>query len=359
MKPPVAKTFAFKPFAVLLPCLAGAFALAGCPSNSENTAAENSSNNASTNTSNAASSSVGGGGGAAGKQLKLAFVTNNASDFWTYARRGTEKADKELPNVTVDFRIPGEGTAAEQTRVVNDLLATKIDGMAISPVDPANQTDILNKAAASALVFTQDSDAPKSNRACYIGTDNRAAGRQAGDLIKKSLPNGGKIMVFVGKKDAQNAADRLAGIQDAIKGSKVQIIDVRTDDTDRTRAKVNVSDTLTKYPDVAALVGLWSYNGTAIVGAVRDAGKTGKVKIIAFDDEPDVLAGIASGAIEGTVVQQPFEFGYQSIINMAKYLNGDKSVIPPSKQIIVATQVIDKSNVKAYQDKIAKLKAGG
>ncbi|HEY9231585.1 MAG TPA: substrate-binding domain-containing protein, partial [Blastocatellia bacterium] len=114
------------------------------------------------------------------KKKKLAFVTNNAANFWTIAKRGCEQADKELDDVDVEFKIPGEGTAAEQKRIIDDLLARGIDGIAISPVDPTNQTQLLNDIAKQALVFTQDSDAPQSNRACYLGTDNTAAGRQAG-----------------------------------------------------------------------------------------------------------------------------------------------------------------------------------
>ena len=138
------------------------------------------------------------------KKLRLAFVTNNPSDFWTIARKGTEKAAAELPNVAVEFQMPGDGTAAGQQRIVEDLVAKGIDGMAISPVDPQNQTQLLNRVAGQALVFTQDSDAPNSNRACYIGTDNVAAGRQAGELVKEALPQGGTIRVFVGMLDAQN-----------------------------------------------------------------------------------------------------------------------------------------------------------
>ena len=125
------------------------------------------------------------------KKKKVAFVTNNAADFWTIARRGCEKADQELDDVDVEFKIPGEGTAAEQKRIVDDLLAKGIDGIAISPVDPVNQTQMLNDLAKQVLVLTQDSDAPQSNRACYLGTDNHAAGKQAGGLIKAALPNGG------------------------------------------------------------------------------------------------------------------------------------------------------------------------
>src|SRR5207237_4564566 len=138
-------------------------------------------------------------------------------------------ADAELPDVTVEFKIPAEGTAADQKRIVDDLLAKGVDGIAISPVDPDNQTQLINDVAKQALVFTQDSDAPKSDRACYVGTDNVAAGRQAGGLIKEALPQGGKIMIFVGKTDARNAQERLQGIKEVLQGSNVQIIDVRTD----------------------------------------------------------------------------------------------------------------------------------
>ena len=290
------------------------------------------------------------------KKTKLAFVTNNASDFWTIARKGVEQAKSELPSVDVEFRIPADGTAAEQKRIIDDLLAKGVAGMAISPVDPDNQTQLINDTAKQALVVTQDSDAPQSARAFYIGTDNRAAGRQAGELIKEVLPQGGKIMIFVGKIDARNAQERYQGIKDALQGSKIEIIDVRTDDTDRVRAKSNASDTLVKYSDVAGLVGLWSYNGPAILNAVKDAGKVGQVKIVCFDEEDEALAGVKSGAIYATVVQQPFEFGHQSVQLMAKFLGGDHSMIPPSKQIFVPTLIIKKDTVDEFINKTNKLR---
>src|SRR5262249_3245954 len=216
----------------------------------------------------------------AGKKLKLAFVSNNASSFWTIARKGTEQATKEMPNVEGDFRIPSSGTAAEQRKLMDDLVAKGIDGIAVSPVDPANQTDFLNGIAEKTLLVCHDSDAPASKRVCYIGTDNVAAGVEAGKLIKEALPNGGKMQLFAATLDAQNAKERYAGIKKELEGSKIQIIDVRTDETDRVRAQKNVEDTLVKYPDVACLVGLWSYNGPAIVNGVKSANKTGQVKIV-------------------------------------------------------------------------------
>lgn len=288
------------------------------------------------------------------KPLKLAFVANNAANFWTIARRGCEAAEKELGNVKVEFRLPSTGSAAEQQQILDDLLAAGVDGISVSPVDPANQVATLNKIAEQTLLITHDSDAPESKRVCYIGTDNVAAGVEAGNLIKEALPEGGKIMVFVGKIDAQNAQERFSGIKKALEGSKVEIIDVRTDDTDPVRAQKNVEDTLVKYPDIAGLVGLWSYNGPAILNAVTSGGKAGKVKIVCFDEEAETLRGVAEGTIYATVVQQPFEFGRQAITRMANYLRGDKSALAGGKQI-VPTLNIKKDNVAAFQARLKEM----
>lgn len=292
--------------------------------------------------------------GQKGTRLKLAFVSNNTANFWNYARAGCDAAAKELGNVDVDFRLPASGSAAEQTQILNDLVAGGVNGIAVSVDDPANETALLNKIASQTLLITTDSDAPKSKRVCYIGTDNVAAGVQVGDMIKECLPHGGKIMMFVGHIDAQNAVERVAGIKKAIKGSNIQIIDIRTDDTDAARAQKNAEDTLVKYPDIACLVGLWNYNGPAILNAVRKAGKVGQVKIVCFDDEADTLSGIASGAIYGTVVQNPFEFGKKAVTLMDKYLSGDTNAFGGST-IYIPTREIKKDNVAAYQAQQKKI----
>ncbi len=291
-----------------------------------------------------------------GSEKVIAFVTNNASDFWTIARKGTEKADAELAGYKVEFKMPQDGTAATQKQILDDLVANGVAGVAVSPVDPKNETDQLNAVAEKTLLICQDSDAPESKRACYLGTDNVAAGRMAGEEVKKALPNGGKIMVFVGKADAQNAKERYDGLKEALQGSNVTILDLRTDDTDRARAKQNVADAITANADLAGCVGLWSYNGPAIVNAVKEANKVGKIQIICFDEEDDTLAGVKDGSITATIVQQPYEFGYQSMKLLAKVLDGDKSAIPAEKKIVVPTQVISKANVEEFSTKLKELR---
>jgi ribose transport system substrate-binding protein len=281
------------------------------------------------------------------EKIKVAFVTNNPSDFWTIAKAGTDKARDEL-GVEVLFRIPAQGTAQEQQRIVQELITVGASGIAISPKDPENQTEMLNEAAAEVNLITQDSDAPNSDRVCYLGTNNRDAGRAAAELIKQAFPDGGQIMLFVGTLDAQNAQDRIAGIRDGIEGTNIEIVDVRTDETDRLKAMSNVQGTLVAYPDVVCLVGLWSYNGPAILNGVRDSGKLGQVKIVAFDEEEETLQGVQDGHIVGTIVQQPFEFGYQSVKLLTALAEGDRSGVPESKQIYVPVMSITEENVDAF-----------
>ncbi|MCB9968651.1 MAG: sugar-binding protein [Geminicoccaceae bacterium] len=287
----------------------------------------------------------------------LAFVTNAAADFWTIGRAGVMQAGEELDGYTTEMHIVSEATAAEQRRIIDDLLTRGVAGITVSVIDPANSRDLLNRAASQAVLFTSDSDAADTDRMLYVGTDNVAAGEQAGELIKQALPDGGKIMLFVGTMGAANAQERVEGIKKVLEGGNIEIVDIRTDEVDFARAKRNVEDTLTTYPDIDGLVGLWSYNTPQIVEAVKAAGKDGQVKIIGFDEDPVTLRGIADGIVEATVVQQPYEFGYQSMMLMARVLDGDTSFIPEDGLMIIPTKVIDKSNVDEFRQEMQKLLA--
>jgi len=288
----------------------------------------------------------------------VVVIANTPSDFWKIAKKGSEKADAELSNVQVIFKMPFGVTKVEQDRLIQDALKKDgADGIAISPTDPEGQKKAINDAAKKVALITQDSDAPDTDRLLYLGADNRAAGRQAGELMKAALPQGGKIMVFVGKREAQNAKERFEGLKEALQGSKVEVVNLMTDDNDLTQARDNVVTTLDKNPDVVGLVGLWGYNGPIILAAVTDKKKLGKVKIVCFDDESDVLNGIKDGSVFATVAQQPFEYGYQSVQLLAKILGGDRSVIPERKVVYIPTIVIQRSNVEDYKNKQSQLLA--
>ena len=298
-------------------------------------------------TATIALTALGGTTDAQGKKT-LAFVVNGASDFWKAAEAGVRKAQTELPNYTLVFKYPEQSSAAIQTRIMDDLVAAGVAGMLVSAVDPKTMGDALNRVGGQVALLTTDSDAPNSKRVAYIGSSNVDAGKQAGQLMVKALPNGGKCMGFVGLPGADNARERIEGVKEVIKGTKIELVDVRADDIDQTRAKRNVEDTITARPDINCMVGFYSYNTPRIYEALKEAGKIGKVTIIGFDEDPITLGGVKEGTIVGTVVQQPYEWGYQGMKDLAKYLEGDKSFIPANKLIIIPTNIIEKGNVDAF-----------
>jgi ribose transport system substrate-binding protein len=292
----------------------------------------------------------------AGAQDKktLAFVVNGASDFWKIAEAGVKKAQEELPNYTLELKYPEQAAAAIQQRLMDDLVAAGVAAIMVSAIDPKTSTEALDRVGSQVPLFTTDSDAPQSKRIAYIGSSNVELGKNAGQLMLKAMPEGGKCVGFVGLPGADNARERIEGVKEVIKGSKVELVDVRGDDIDQTRAKRNVEDTLAAMPDVACMVGFYSYNTPRIYEVLKESGKLGQIKVIGFDEDPITLGGVREGTIEGTVVQNPYEWGYQGMKLMAKVLEGDKSGIPADGLIIVPGQVIEKGNVDAFE---AELKA--
>ena len=219
-----------------------------------------------------------------GTSLKLAFVTNNASEFWKIAAAGVHAYEKEA-GVKVDILQPPNGKPEEQNQMIENLVAQGYNGIALSAIAPADQVSVINRAAKKTKVITFDSDAPASERLCYIGTNNFKFGQALGEQIVKLMPQGGKIAVFVGQLAADNAKQRLDGLIDATKGHNIEVAEKREDQTDRNKARSNVEDVINARPDVTMMVGLWSYNGPAIAKAIGASGKKGKILAAVSDEE--------------------------------------------------------------------------
>jgi ABC-type sugar transport system substrate-binding protein len=232
---------------------------------------------------------AGGGAAAAGEGPEYAFITNGVADFWTIGKAGAEKAAADL-GVRATVIMPSSIT--DQTRKIEDLLTRGTAGIAISPINPANQGEVLAKAAAATNLVTHDSDAPDSPRKVYIGMDNYEAGLICGKLVRDALPDGGKVMLFIGRLDQDNSQRRRQGCIDGILGrepdasrrddpgatpksddGKYEILGTMTDQFDRAKAKANAEDALLRHPDVAAMVGLFEYNPPLILEALERAGR--------------------------------------------------------------------------------------
>ena len=295
------------------------------------------------------------------KTVKLAFVTNNTSAFWNIAVAGVHKYEQE-GKVQVDIKLPPNGTLDEQNQILQNLSSQGYDAIAVSSIAPSDQTAQLDDIAGRTHLLTFDSDAAKSKRLLYIGTNNYAAGKVLGGEIVKLLPKGGKIAVFVGTFAADNAAQREKGIEDAIAGHGIEIVDKREDNTDRARARSNVEDIVNARRDLSMVVGLYNYNGSAIAAALEGLGKKGSVLAAVFDEDEGTLDGIAQGAIQVTVVQKPFMFGYLAskwMHDLATKGDAAKAALPPERIIDTGVEVINRDNLKEFRDRLTQMRKSG
>jgi ribose transport system substrate-binding protein len=294
-------------------------------------------------------------------KLPVGFVSNNAEEFWSIAEAGA-RAAAEKEGVEVIFQRPSTGAAAEQKEIIDSMLARGVKAISVSVIDPKNQGEFLDEVAAKVPLICVDNDAPKTKRLCYIGTDNVAAGTTVGELVKKAMPDGGKVALFVGQLSAVNAQDRWHGVLDGLagkkgaSGSKFGKYTVHgngpenapfTDDVDVKRAKENADDVLTQLRGETnlCLVGLWAYNPPAIYAAVRDKDLQGKVKMVGFDEMKETLEGVAKADIFATVVQDPYNFGYKSVTMMAAVARGDRSGVPKNGLMPIAHRVISRERM--------------
>jgi ribose transport system substrate-binding protein len=297
-----------------------------------------------------------GSGSAAPKVLHFAFVTNNSSDFWNIAEKGVRKAEQDL-GIKADVFRPLKGEVSDQQRFLEDIEVQNFDGVAISPIDAAAMTPLLDKVSARMPVVCHDSDAPNSKRIAYVGSNNVNAGRAAGtaaiEALAASGAKTGKVALFVGRMDMQNSIDRKQGIDETLgKVPGLEILPVFLDSADRTKAKKNVEDALARYPDLVLMVGIWSYNGPALAGATRASTRAKKPAIVVFDEEEETLKAIQDGLIYATITQKPFEFGYQSM----KILKDAKDGKPVEKSVDTGLTTVTKPTLDAFWEQLRTLK---
>jgi ABC-type sugar transport system substrate-binding protein len=224
----------------------------------------------------------------AGRQ-SYAYVTNGIDPFWVVAAAGAIKAGRDL-DINILIRNPPKGIGDQQTMLEGLLVQDDVVGVAVSPIDPSNQQEILNRIGNAKKFVTHDSDAPNTNRLAYIGTENYNAGRLAGELVKEAMPEGGSVMIFVGRLGQLNAEQRRQGLIDEllnrapdpnrrdpndkeIIGEKYTILGTKLDNFDKAKAKQNAQDAISKYPDLGCMVGLFAYNPPLCLQAIREAGR--------------------------------------------------------------------------------------
>ncbi|MGO9465994.1 MAG: substrate-binding domain-containing protein [Isosphaeraceae bacterium] len=271
-----------------------------------------------------------------GSGPRLMFVSNGNSDWWNAVEKGMLDGGKEF-GAQVEMRRNNAGDTAGQMAILEDVLSLPdVQGVAISVLE-AESPGIADKMRelqkAGKVVIAIDSDGPKDARRAYVGSINRDAGALAGKVAKVLRPQGGKTVVFVGTAAAANARERregfFAGAGELFRESPDQdALEVLEDNTDPSKAQINVQTAISKYPNAGVFLGLWSYNGPRIASEVAKFPEMRKkLTVVTFDLDEQAVDHVMKGDIDATVCQNPYQMGYLGVRLLKAYIENDKKTI--------------------------------
>ena len=243
---------------------------------------------------------------------KFVLLTNAVAPFWTAAQTGASRASLEF-NVPIMFQAP---TAAEKLLQQLSMLETFVNddftAITFSAIDREAPADIIKAAVDKGIhVLCTDSDATGSERSMYIGMSDYTAGYAAGEAALEIIGSG-QIVGLVGYATAQNAQDRIAGVKDALDCTDLELVEVLLDDIKPEVALSNAQTAMQTYPDLAGFITFYSYDGPMACQAVKEAGKEGEVKIVAFDAEPQTQTCMEEGVVQAMIGQRVYFYGYLS-----------------------------------------------
>jgi ribose transport system substrate-binding protein len=285
------------------------------------------------------------------KKYVFALVPKNTNNpFFDQARDGCKKAERELGGAIECMYVgPGEhGGGEEQVQVVNDLIAKKVDGIAVSPSNAAAMGKALEGAKAAGIpVLTWDSDLldkDKALRIAYVGTHNYEIGVNLAKIAQQIKPKGGTICIQSGGAAAANHNERMQGIRDTLAGAKsaqapgtkltgqngwteVAGCPLYTND-DFPLAVQQMEDILGKYPKLDAFIPTGGFPQFIPQAYKRVAEKykarvaDGSLALVVADTLPVQMDLLKAGLSKGQVGQRPAEMGYKTMFFLKDIKDG-------------------------------------
>lgn len=295
---------------------------------------------------------------------KYILVAANVNlPYWQEAQAGLTDIGKTA-GVKVDFVGPTTFSPSEELAAFKDAVAQHPSGILVSVSDPKLFKEPIDAAILQGLpVVCIDADAPDSHRVLFVGTDNFRAGMESGKHMANLLGGQGRILV-IGLSGQLNTEERLRGVNEVLKGySGVKIIQTVDDKGDPRNAYDAVSALLQKHEKIDGIIGLEASGGAGAADALHRMDLTGKVKIVAFDKDPQTLEGIERGWITATVAQKPYVMAFygmrflDDLHHNAVHEFKDWATAPAAPLPVfvdTGTAIIDKGNLATFRKALAE-----
>ncbi len=288
---------------------------------------------------------------ASAAEKTFVMVPKGVHPYYEPCYEGFKAAAKKY-GVKVDKVDPQKFELPMQVQVIEDLIAKRVDGIAISALDDAGLVPVIAEATRAGIkVITFDAPAPSSEALTYIGTDNKSAGVAAGKKMAELMKGKGKIVILQGGLGATNLNLRTQGFKEAVaKFPGIQVIQVVDVAGDFSVATNKTETILQTYPDLTAIFAVSAEGAPAAANVLRQQGKAGKILLAGFDDLKDTLEGIRDGSVAFCIVQKTFKMGWLSVEALLDAGKGKKL----AKETDTGVLFVTKANVGNYMDEMKK-----
>lgn len=286
--------------------------------------------------------------------LTIAWVPKSLGNpVFDLGWRGAEARAQELSAagpIPVELLVvgPASADAVEQARLIDDLIARGVDGIAVSCNDPTACADPIDRAAAAGIpVMTWDSDSPDSQRFTFLSIDNYAGGQRAADLLAEAIGGVGEVAILTGVPGALNLEERVEGFRDRLASTypHVEIVRVVASHEDITVGVQGVEETMQAHPQLAGwfFAGMWPlFADRGSMPLWESAARQGTLKTVAFDALPLELELLRDGYLEALIGQKYWRWGYDSVdivYNHVLYGNEYPAVIDTGLDVVTRNNV--------------------
>lgn len=270
--------------------------------------------------------------------------------YWFQVEDGMKAAGEKL-GVKVEMIGPAQASdVTAQVQILESLIASRVSGLAVSPNDPDGVTSVIDRAMNAGIpVLTFDSDAPKSKRLCYVGTDNYTAGRAAARQLLLYLKPGDSYAILTGSLGALNLNERIRGFRDELTEQKADLHEINLLNCDETtdRALDQMEDLTRATPQLKAwfITGCWAT--VTPKGAFLNAlDQRRDVAVIAFDTVREELLLVKEGLVQALIGQRPYEMGYRCVEMLHNIVQNQK--MPLATTMATGVDVITPANVDSF-----------
>jgi ribose transport system substrate-binding protein len=239
--------------------------------------------------------------------------------YWAAFEEGAKAKGKEL-GVTVNVVSPPSETDVQaQISQIEDLIAQKVDGIALAPTDPSALAPAVDEAKAAGINVVFVDGAGTNEGVPFVGTNNLEGGKLGGNFMCKGLEAGSEVAILQGVMSTTNGADRFNGAKEALEGCGMKIVAAQPADWDRAKAQSVTETILAGNPNIKGIFGSNDNMALGAVEALKAAAKLKDVMVVGYDANPDAANSILAGEMTASVAQAPQKMaalGIQALVDL-------------------------------------------